>query len=95
LAFRVAWASAEPRRWPSWLTVSKAAECKPGRYAAALARVCNLAALAPPALQEVLAATEMREVWGVGRRIAAQLNDSSIHTALELAWLDPAMVRRR
>jgi len=27
--------------------------------------------------------------------MVAQLNDSGIHTALELAWLDPAMVRRR
>ncbi|CAM3318465.1 Y-family DNA polymerase [Polaromonas hydrogenivorans] len=75
--------------------IAKTAERKPGSYPEHLALVCNLAALTPPALQEVLAATEVREVWGVGRRIAAQLKESGIHSALDLARLDPAMVRRR
>ena len=57
--------------------------------------MCNLTALSPAALDKVLAATVVNEVWGVGRRIAAQLRKSGIHTVLDLARLDPAMVRRR
>ena len=75
--------------------VAKTAERKPGSYPASLGQVCNLAALSPAALNDVLAATAVNEVWGVGRRIAAQLVASGIHTALDLARLDPAMVRGR
>lgn len=75
--------------------VAKTAERKPGSYPDALAQVCNLAALAPPELQAVLAATAVGEVWGVGRRISAQLIAGGITTALDLTRLDPAMVRTR
>ena len=75
--------------------VAKTAECRPGSYPANLAQVCDLAVLTPAALQDVLAATAVNEVWGVGRRITAQLKASGIHTVLDLARLDPAMVRRR
>jgi DNA polymerase V len=75
--------------------VAKTAERKPGSYPASLGQVCNLAVLAPAALNEVLAATAVSEVWGVGRRIAQQLRASCIHTALDLARLEPSMVRRR
>jgi DNA polymerase V len=75
--------------------VAKTAERKPGSYPAALAQVCDLSALTPAALQEVLAATAVNEVWGVGRRITAQLRENGVHTARDLAGLDPAMVRRR
>ena len=60
-----------------------------------MARVCNLAALPAADLDAVLQATEVGEVWGVGRRIAKQLNDCGITNVLELARLDPATVRRR
>ena len=46
-------------------------------------------------LESVLAATAVNEVWGVGRQITGQLNEAGIHTVLELARLDPAMVRNR
>ena len=75
--------------------VAKTAERKPGSYPEHLAQVCNLAALPPPALDAVLAATAVNEVWGVGRRITQQLNEAGIHTVLELARLDPALVRSR
>ena len=75
--------------------VAKSAERKPGSYPADMAQVCNLAALTQPALEAVLAATAVGEVWGVGRRISAQLNAGGITTALDLARLDPAMVRAR
>jgi DNA polymerase V len=46
-------------------------------------------------LDDVLGATEVGEVWGVGRRIAKQLQDGGIHTVLDLMRMDPATIRRR
>jgi DNA polymerase V len=75
--------------------VAKTAERKPGSYPAALAQVCNLTALSPLELQAVLAATAVGDIWGVGRRLSAQLIAGGISTALDLARLDPALVRAR
>lgn len=75
--------------------IAKTAERKPGSYPAELAQVCNLTALPAQDLDDVLAATLVEEVWGVGRRIAAQLHEAGVHTVLDLARLDPATVRRR
>jgi DNA polymerase V len=75
--------------------VAKTAERKPGSYPAHLAQVCNLDALAPAQLEAVLAATAVGEVWGVGRRISAQLVEAGVRTVLDLARLDAATVRRR
>jgi DNA polymerase V len=75
--------------------IAKTAERKPGSYPAELAQVCNLAALRPQDLDDVLATTLVEDVWGVGRRIAAQLHEGGVHTVLDLARLDPATVRRR
>ncbi len=62
--------------------VAKTAERKPGVYPDRYAQVCHLGALSKTELDAVLAATEVGEVWGVGRRIAQQLKDGGIHTAL-------------
>ena len=75
--------------------VAKTAERKPGSYPAELAQVCNLAQLPPTERDAVLHATDVAEVWGVGRKIAAQLKGAEIETVLDLARLDPATVRRR
>ena len=75
--------------------VAKTAERKPGSYPVALAQVCNLAALTPPELEAVMAATAVNEVWGVGRQITKQLTGSGVNTVLDLLRLDPAMVKRR
>jgi DNA polymerase V len=75
--------------------ISKTAERKPGSYPAEMAQVCNLAALPTQDLDEVLQAPAVGEVWGVGRRIAKQLQDAGIHTVLDLARIDPATIRRR
>jgi DNA polymerase V len=75
--------------------ISKTAERKPGSYPAEMAQVCNLAALPAQDLDAVLQATAVGEVWGVGRRIAKQLQDAGIHTVLDLARMDPATIRRR
>ena len=75
--------------------IAKSADRKPGSYPSHLARVCHLGAMSPAELDAVLTATEAREVWGVGPRIAAQLNDQGINTVAEFARLDPATVRSR
>ena len=75
--------------------VAKSADRKPGSYPAELARVCNLASLPAADLDAVLQATDVGEVWGVGRRISDQLKEGGVQTVLDLVRLDPAMVRRR
>lgn len=59
------------------------------------ARVCDLSKLVPVEVDALLAATEVGEIWGVGRRIGAALVEGGVATALDLARLDPATVKRR
>ncbi|CAN5720929.1 Y-family DNA polymerase [soil metagenome] len=75
--------------------IAKTADRKPGSYPADLAHVCNLAALPAAELDAVLEATELGEIWGIGRRIGAQLREEGLKTALDIARMDPAVVRRR
>ena len=74
--------------------IAKTAERKPGSYPAELAQVCNLTALPAQDLDDVLQATEVGDVWGVGPRISAQLRDGGIRTVLDLTRMDPATARR-
>lgn len=74
--------------------VAKTAERKPGSYPKELAQVCNLAVLPSQDLDDVLQATAVGEVWGVGPRIAKQLQDGGVQTVLQLACMDPATIRR-
>lgn len=60
-----------------------------------MATVCNLEALAPSDLDALFAATEVGEVWGVGRRIGQKLRDEGVNSVLDLARLSPSMVRGR
>lgn len=75
--------------------IAKTAERKPGSYPSDLAQVCNLATLTKDELKTVFEATAVGEVWGVGRKISAQLNEGGIHTVQDLVKLDLATVRRR
>lgn len=75
--------------------IAKTAERKPGSYPAEYAQVCNLGGIDTDTRNALLAATEVGEIWGVGRRIGAQLKDAGIHTALDLARLNPSTVRKR
>lgn len=71
-----------------------------------LAKLANYAAKKYPATQGVvdlsqttrqqklMARTPVAEVWGVGRRIAARLNQHQIYTALELSRQDHTWIRR-
>lgn len=74
--------------------VAKQAECKPGSYPAEHAKVCDLSNYSRVNTEELLAATEVGEVWGVGRKISAGLMEGGVRTALDLARLDPATAKR-
>lgn len=75
--------------------IAKTAERNPGSYPDHMATVCNLGNVPGSDLYAILAATDVGEVWGVGRRIGQQLRDSGVHTVLDLARLSPSMVRDR
>lgn len=46
--------------------------------------VCDFNEMSASGLDELLAEIEVGEVWGVGRRIAARLQEMNIHTVLDL-----------
>ena len=75
--------------------VAKSADRKPGSYPAHLARVCDLAALPADELAAVLGATKVGDIWGIGRRLSAQLETNGMSSALDVARMDPATARRR
>lgn len=74
--------------------IAKTAERKPGIYPDHLAQVCNLSTLSPDELASVFGATDVGEVWGIGRRISKQLTDGGIKTVQDLVQMDPGTVRR-
>ena len=73
--------------------IAKDAERKPGSYPAQHAQVCHLGLLTRAQLDDLLARTEVGEVWGVGPRIGRQLVAQGVKTALDLARLSPAHAR--
>jgi DNA polymerase V len=75
--------------------VAKSAERKPGSYPAHLAQVCDLTRLSAVDFEALLAATAVGEIWGVGRRISAQLAEGGITDALALSRIDLATLRGR
>ena len=75
--------------------VAKSAERRPGSYPPHLARVCNFAELRQSELDEIFANTDVGEVWGIGRRIGKQLNETGIMTVKAFLDLSPALVRAR
>jgi DNA polymerase V len=75
--------------------IAKTAERKPGVYPDELATVCNLAALSAEQLRQVLMATEVGEVWGVGRQLSAQLKAVAVHTLYDFVQLPGDLVRSK
>ena len=73
--------------------IAKSAERKPGSYPSSMAVVCSLAALPASDLDALFQATDVGEVWGVGRRIGKQLNDAGVHTVLDLVRLRAYPIR--
>ena len=74
--------------------IAKTAERKPGVYPGHLAQVCNLEVLSADERQRVFEATEVGEVWGIGRRISKQLTDGGIKTVQDLVRMDVATIRK-
>lgn len=75
--------------------VAKTADRKPGSYPRELAQVCDFARLPPEQLQAVMQATDVGDVWGIGRKTAARLHEGGIRTVLELLHADEASLRRQ
>ena len=74
--------------------VAKTAERKPGSYPATLAQVCDFSTLSPEEVNHVFVNTSVEEVWGIGRRIGAQLTAVGVNTVADLVAADPATLRR-
>jgi DNA polymerase V len=72
----------------------QAAERKPGSYPASLAQVCNVAAMTRAEREQLFAATPVGEVWGIGKKIGARLNDAGVHTVLDFVRCDAASIRK-
>ncbi|AMO24069.1 Y-family DNA polymerase [Ramlibacter solisilvae] len=74
--------------------VAKSAERKPGSYPAHLARVCNVGEMSRGDLELIFSATEVGEVWGIGKRTTAKLNDAGVRTVLDFVRADAAAIRK-
>jgi DNA polymerase V len=75
--------------------VAKMADRKPGSYDERFAQVCHLGDLHQEELHNVFKATEVGNVWGVGRRMTARLNESGIRTVLDLVNANVATLRKQ
>jgi DNA polymerase V len=75
--------------------IAKTADRKPGSYPAALSQVCDFGRLAPAELEALFAATDVGNVWGVGRRTTEKLKAGGIHSVLDLVRADVASLRRQ
>lgn len=74
--------------------VAKDAERK-GCYPAHLSQVCNLASLGPGEREALLASIPLKEVWGIGPRLAQDMQAQGLKTTLDLVRMDPATARQR
>lgn len=57
--------------------------------------VCDLTALSEQELDDVLCQVEVKDVWGIGRRLSAQLIEGGIRTAADLRRSDAKRIRER
>ena len=73
--------------------IAKTADRAPGSYPARLAQVCDFATLAPHELDALFAATDVRCVWGVGRRTTERLKAGGIATVQQLVRADASTLR--
>jgi DNA polymerase V len=74
--------------------IAKTAERKPGIYDSDLAQVCHLGCLSKAARKAVYEASDVGEIWGVGRRIGARLKEAGVNTVWDFLQLDPSIVRQ-
>ena len=73
--------------------IAKTADRKMGGYPGHLAQVCDLGALAPAETAALFALTDVRCVWGIGRRTTEKLKAGGIATVLDLVRADAATLR--
>jgi len=57
--------------------------------------VCDLNSIKPDTLDSLFSTIEVREVWGVGRRIQKKLNKLGINNVLDLRRSSPRMLRKQ
>jgi len=57
--------------------------------------VCNFNAMSPTEITDILDSIEVGEVWGIGRKLNAQLQAGGIHTAKQLRDFDVTRLRNR
>ena len=57
--------------------------------------VCNFQAMAPAELDSLLGSIEVGEVWGIGRKLNAHLQQGSINTVQQLRDFDVTRLRSR
>lgn len=75
--------------------IAKSADRKPGSYPARLAQVCNLSELSARQMRILLEATDVADIWGVGRRLTQQLYALEIQTAWQFMQMDVSFIRKR
>jgi len=57
--------------------------------------VCNFATLSEQETDDILASIEVGEVWGIGRKLNAQLQAGGVHTVKQLRDFDVTRLRNR
>jgi DNA polymerase V len=75
--------------------VAKTADRKSGTYAPQWAQVCNFGELSRGQIDHVMQTTEVGNVWGVGRKTTARLNEGGIRTVFDLINADIATLRKQ
>lgn len=65
------------------------------KHSPGLGGVASLDCYVPAQVDAILEATEVSELWGVGRRFAKRLAALGIENARQLREADPALIRRR
>jgi DNA polymerase V len=73
--------------------IAKTAERKAGSYPDELATVCDLSRLGVDQLREVMASTDVGEVWGIGRQINTQLKERGVKSVQDFVDLPCSVVR--
>lgn len=73
--------------------IAKTAERKPGSYPDDLATVCDLSKLGADRVQEIMACTDVGEVWGIGRQISTQLRERGVQSVQDFIELPCSVIR--
>ena len=75
--------------------ISKAAWRKPGSYPTELSGLCDLTTLPAGVLQECMARTSVKDVWGVGPAFGKRLEERGVITALDLSRMNGGYARQQ